>query len=109
MSGGYFGYGIQSDALDSEWRDEELNELFSDLFVNGEFSVRGYGGLFQALDFWLSCDIGEASYREKVRRFKDKWFRKTPRNRAEFYEKKIQSYADKCKVELGLKEIEEDE
>ena len=28
-----------------------------------------------------------------------------PRNRVEFYEKKIQAYADKCKVELGAERV----
>lgn len=44
MSGGHFNY-MDFDCLDGEWRDEELNELFRDLFVGADFSIRGYGGL----------------------------------------------------------------
>ncbi len=54
-------------------------------------------------------DTGEEHYRDAVARFKAKWMHRTPRNRVEFYEKKIQAYADKCKVELGIKEFEEGE
>lgn len=71
-------------------------------------AASGYGGLAQSLDFWLSDDTGEEHYRDAVARFKAKWMRRTPRNRVEFYEGKIQAYADKCKVELGLKEFEEE-
>ena len=102
MSGGYFGYSYDPTYLEGEWQDAEIDELYRDLFCSGEFSVRGYGGLFQSLDFWLSSDINEASYRDAVRRFKEKWFRRTPKNRIEFYEKRIQEYADRCKAELGL-------
>lgn len=96
------------DEADGKFADEEMNELYHDLFCGGEFAVRDYGGLAQSLDFWLSGDSGEEDYREALARFKAKWFHRTPRNRVEFYEKKIQAYADKCKVELGLMEFEEE-
>ena len=80
--------------------DEELNELYHDLFCGGEFAVRDYGGLAQSLDFWLSDDTGEESYREAVKRFKAKWFKRTPKNRLEFYRDKLQQYCDKMKEEL---------
>ena len=101
MSGGHFGWNYMPDDLDGVWRDEEINELFSDLMCGGEFSVRGYGGLFQSLDFWLSSDIGEESYRKAVDAFKKKWMHRTPRNRIEFYQRKLQDYADKLKREMG--------
>ena len=100
MSGGHFNY-MNFDCLDGEWRDEELDELFRDLFVGADFSIRGYGGLFQTLDFWLSSDICEETYRRKVAEFKAKWMRRTPRDRVEFYQQKIQAYADKCIAEFG--------
>lgn len=111
MSGGVlFDYTWPNlQEADGKWHDHEMDELYHDLFCGGEFSVRGYGGLAQSLDFWLSDDTGEEHYRDAVARFKAKWMRRTPRNRVEFYEKKIQAYADKCKVELGLKEFEEGE
>lgn len=104
MSGGaLFDYSYPNfESADGKWRDEELNDLYSDLFCNGTFSVRGYGGLCQTLDFWLSSDIGEESYRKRVGQFKAKWFHRTPKNRIEYYEGKIQEYADRCKAELGL-------
>lgn len=110
MSGGsLFDYSYPNlECADGRWCDEELNELYRDLFIGGEFSVRGYGGLCQSLDFYLSSDIGEDSYREKLMRFKAKWFGRTPRNRVAYYERKIQECADRCKAELGLIEWKEE-
>lgn len=109
MSGGVlFDYGMpQFDDPEGKWGDEEVEELYRDLCLGGEFSPRDYGGLMLSLDFWLSGDTSEEDYREALARFKAKWFHRTPRNRVEFYEGKIQAYADKCKVELGLMEFEE--
>ena len=101
MSGGHFGYSYSPQDLDGEWRDEEINELFNDLMCGGEFSVRGYGGLLQSLDFWLSADTDEERYREAVEGFKKKWMHRTPKNRVEFYQQKLQDYADKLKREMG--------
>lgn len=101
MSGGHFGYNYSPQDLDGEWRDEEINELFNDLMCGGEFSVRGYGGLLQSLDFWLSSDTDEKSYRKAVAAFKAKWMHRTPRNRVEFYQRKLQEYTDQLKKEMG--------
>ena len=102
MSGGaLFDYRWPDlDIADGFWCDEELNELYRDLFIGAEFAVRDYGGLAQSLDFWLSDDTGEESYRDAVKRFKAKWFRRTPNNRVEFYRDKLQQYCDKLKEEL---------
>lgn len=103
MSGGaLFDYTWPNlEEADGEWRDEEINELYHDLFVGAEFSVRGHGGLIQSLDFLLSRDISEDSYREKVARFKDKWFKRTPKTRLEYYQRKLQERCDELKEELG--------
>lgn len=124
MSGGHFNdYGCNpaalADELNGEWCDEEINALFFDLFGGGwdgyrrpftrkerkcEFGPRG-GGLFEALDFWLSGDTSEEDYREDVRNFKAKWLSKrTPKNRVEFYQNALEDYAkdmvEKFKGEL---------
>ncbi len=125
MSGGHFDVytGNLVDELQGEWQDEEINDLFEDLFGRGwngkrsvfghrspyvehdkvEFGPRG-GGLFESLDFWLSGDTSEEDYRDDVRRFKEKWFRKTPKNRVEYYQRKFTEYAtemlDKFREEL---------
>lgn len=101
MSGGHFDYWSLPEELSDSWDDEEINELVKDLFLGGDFSVRGYGGLLQSLDFWLSGDSGENSYRDAVARFKRKWFKKTPKDRVEFYQRKLQDYADRLKREMG--------
>ena len=103
MSGGaLFDYTYPNlGEADGKWHDEELNELYHDLFCGSDFSVRGYGGLSQSLDFWLSGDTSEEDYREAVAMFKSKWMHRTPRNRVEFYQCKLQEYADKCKKEMG--------
>lgn len=101
MSGGHFGYNSVCYDLEGAWRDEEINELISDLFFNGDFAVRDYGGLFQSLDFYLSYDTSEEDYREAVAKFKAKWFHRTPKNRVEFYQQKLQERCDELKIELG--------
>ena len=104
MSGGHFNYGYSPYDLEGQWRDAEINELYSDLFCSGEFAVRDYGGLYQSLDFYLCDDTDEEDYRDAVKRFKDKWFKKTPEERVEFYRARIQEYADRCKTELGVED-----
>lgn len=103
MSGGaLFDYRYPNlEEADGKWQDEELNELYHDLFCGAEFSVRGYGGLCQSLDFYVSDDIGEESYLKAVSAFKSKWFHRTPSNRVEFYQRKLQDYADRLKREMG--------
>lgn len=106
MSGGmYSSYSLQCE--DVEWNDKELNELWQDLTANGEFSVRGYGGLLQSLDFYECGDTDEDDYREAVQKFKAKWFGRTQKNRVEFYKRKIQEYADKCKEEFAIQPKED--
>lgn len=100
MSGGHFDYWSLPDELSDAWQDHEVDELVQDLFRNGEFSVRGYGGLLQSLDFYLSGDIGEEDYREAVSSFKAKWMHRTPRTRVEFYQQKLQEFADRLKKEM---------
>lgn len=110
MSGGHFDSwrgGIDVERLNGSWRDEELNDLFFDLFGGGydgyrtpfarkdrtcEFGPRG-GGLFESLDFWLSGDTCEEDYMEDLKRFKQKWFRRTPKNRVEYYQRRFEEYA----------------
>lgn len=101
MSGGHFNYASLPYELEGAWRDEEINELIEDLFFSGDFAARNYGGLLQSLDFWLSGDTSEEDYREEVARFKAKWMHRTPRNRVEFYQSKLQEYADRLKKEMG--------
>lgn len=112
MSGGHFDYigGQVAYQMAGQWRDEELNDLFDDLFGDGwnhdsDFGPRG-GGLAESLDFWLSGDIEEEDYREDVAQFKAKWLcKKTPKNRVEYYQRRFEDYAmetmDRFKRELG--------
>lgn len=100
MSGGAFNYWVPDESYVSEWKDLEINDMIEDLFFNGEFSCRDYGGLFLSLDFYLCGDICEETYREYVKKFKDKWFKRSDSDRAEFYCGKIQEYADLLKKEM---------
>lgn len=124
MSGGHF-YGCDPYQVGEEycgqWADEEIDALFFDLFGGGydgwrsPYSGRPHkcefgrlwakeytGGLAEALDLYLSCDIGEEEYREQVERFKRKWLvKKTPANRVEFYEKRFREYADEIAERLA--------
>lgn len=103
MSGGYFNYVNYSAAneIRGQFQDAELNDLFDDLFVNDKFSGSTGYGLIGALDYYLDGDISEETYRDCVTRFKSKWFHRTPKNRIEFYQQKLQEAADKYKKELG--------
>lgn len=103
MSGGYFEYENSHLAYEMEgrWQDEELNELFYDLFCADLWGNRS-GGVATALDFWLSGDITEEKYREHVKKFKDKWFGRTDEQRVAFYQDKMQEYCDKLKYELSV-------
>ena len=102
MSGGHFNYDNYNIGytMDGQWQDEEINELFNDLFVGNLWGQRS-GGLAGALDYWLADDISEETYREYVDKFKKKWFHRTPGNRVEFYQNKLQDYCDKLKKEMG--------
>lgn len=128
MSGGHFSVSPSSvgDEYCGQWQDAELNELFFDLFGAGWYGWRGTynvgrrracefgrtwhdpecaGGLAEALDLCMSGDIGEDEYRDQVTRFKAKWFRRTPRNRVEFYKREFEDAAtalvERMRDELG--------
>lgn len=102
MSGGHFNYINEtvSYEMQGQWHDEELNELFYDLFCAPLWPHRE-GGLATALDFWLSDDVGEETYRKYVKAFKEKWFNRTQEDKIEFYQRKIQERCDELKAELS--------
>lgn len=82
-------------------RDEEMNELIADLCAYGRYETQDQVGPLMALEFWVADDWGEEAYRESVRRFKEKWFGRTPEDRVEFYQNKLQERCDELKAELG--------
>lgn len=104
MSGGYFDYRNQDlgESMHGRWCDREINDLFDDLFFNGTYSPRDYGGLALSLDFYLDGDIAEEDYRDDVRRFKNKWFGRTPKQRIKFYQDEL-----KKEYEALAKELEQ--
>lgn len=101
MSGGHFEYQdhYTAEMFEGQWQDEEINELFSDLFVSG-FGPRN-GGLVKSLDFAICSDTSMESYREDVKKFKDKWFNRTREDSLKFYQDKLQEHCDKLKKEMG--------
>lgn len=101
MSGEYFNFDTHriGHAMKNEWCDEEINELFHDLFCADLWNGR-YGGLATALDYWLAGDIEEETYRKYVNQFKEKWFNRTKEDRVEFYCAKLQEKCDELKGEL---------
>ena len=132
MSGGHFGRYCEPSSVGREycgqWQDMEIDLLFFDLFGAGWDGWRGplgigerrkceFGrtwggspeyanGLAEALDLYLSGDIEEEDYREQVARFKRKWLaKKTPKNRAELYQREFEEAAtglmERLKMELG--------
>ena len=81
--------------------DEEMNELIADLLRYGRYETMDEAGPLMALEYWKSGDWAEEDYRESVRRFKAKWFHRTPKNRVEFYQNKLQERCDELKREMG--------
>ena len=81
-------------------QDEEMDELIQDLCRYGRHETIGEVGPLMALEFYKAGDWGEEVYREAVERFKKKWIHRTPRNRIEFYQNKLQGYCDVLKAEM---------
>lgn len=75
MSGGHYDYFCwKMDELDNEFRDKELDDLWSDLKV-----------LVKELEWWQSCDTSEETYRKAVSEFKTKWFGTAREDRLKSY------------------------
>ena len=89
MSGGalnYICYTIE-DVLVGEMYDDDMNEF-----------VKDFASLTYALEWWLSGDCREKTYRKTLKEFKDKWFRN--------YDEREKEAIKKIK-EKAIKEIEE--
>lgn len=84
-------------------RDKEMDALLADLCAYGRGATQKDAGPLMALEFWRSDDWDEETYRESVRRFKQKWFKRTDGDRVEFYQQELQKYCDGLKAELGWK------
>jgi hypothetical protein len=86
MSGGVFDYLYNDirDTYEDKMEDIELNELILDLC-----------DVLYELEWWKSGDTEEADYRKQVKKFKDKWLCKTPKERQEQIYKMIMSDVDK--------------
>lgn len=80
--------------------DAEMDAMLADLCAYGRGTDADKAGPLMALEFWQADDWDEETYRESVRRFKAKWFKRTPRNRIEFYKDELQKFCDKLKAEL---------
>lgn len=89
MSGGslsYICYSIENNLV-GEMRDEVMNEF-----------VKDFAELTHDLEWWLSRDYGEESYRKTLKEFKDKWFKN--------YSEREKEVIKKIK-EKAIKEIKE--
>lgn len=84
MSGGscnYICYKIEEE-LCGRMEDAELNDLMKDI-----------ADLAHALEWYLSYDTSEDTYREKVNEFKHKWFHASR-------ERRLKQYIDKSLIEI---------
>lgn len=89
MSGGslsYICYSIENNLV-GEMRDEVMNEF-----------VKDFAELTHDLEWWLSCDYGEETYRKSLKEFKNKWFKN--------YDEREKEAIKKIKEKV-IKEIEE--
>lgn len=75
--------------------DRELSELMADVIC-----------LLYGLERFDSCDIGEETYKERVKKFKAKWFTRIEKDRLNSYFEDLKSYYEELAEEL--KEIEND-
>lgn len=89
MSGGslnYICYTIENNLV-GEMQDEVMNKF-----------VKDFAKLTHDLEWWLSFDYEEETYRKSLKEFKEKWFRK--------YDEREKEAIKKIK-EKAIKEIEE--
>lgn len=66
MSGGsyeYICYKVEEQCV-GRMHDDEMDEMMNDL-----------AKLLHDLEWWVSADIGEESYRKTLKEFKAKWFK----------------------------------
>ena len=63
-------------------------------------------GLVKSLDLYLSGDISEKTYRERLKNFKKKWFKKTTEKDVTkaYIDKQLDSLREKLYVECGVNE-----
>lgn len=90
MSGGslsYICYTIENNLV-GEMRDEVMNEF-----------VKDFAELTHDLEWWLSADYGEETYRKSLKEFKNKWFKNYDQREKEAI-KKIKEKAIKKIKEL---------
>ena len=99
MSGGALGYSYfeTEHSIEGRWEDPVLNELFHDMFADG---------LVKSLDLYLSGDISEKTYRERLNDFKKKWFKKTTEKDVTkaYIDKQLDCLREKLYVECGVNE-----
>lgn len=95
MSGGSMGYlcwKVEENAV-GQMRDAELDEMMADVAV-----------LLHACEWWQSGDYGEEQYREKAKKFKEKWFGNFANREARLeriIDQKIAELRRDCKKMIG--------
>ena len=89
MSGGHLNYICYTidNYLVGEMQDEVMNEF-----------VKDFAELTHDLEWWLSADYGEETYRKSLKEFKEKWF--------ENYDERRKEAVTRIK-EKAIKEIKE--
>lgn len=70
--------------------DRELSELMADVMC-----------LLYGLEWFDSCDIGEETYKECVKKFKAKWMNRTKKDRLNSYLDDLKSYYEELAEELN--------
>lgn len=76
MSGGSYSYIFRelSEQCEGAMYDDEMNDMIHDLCE-----------VLHDLEWWQSSDSNEATYRETLKKFKDKWFRGNRQERLKGY------------------------
>ena len=75
--------------------DRELSELMADVIC-----------LLHALEWFDSCDIGEETYKECMKKFKSKWMNRTEKDRLNSYLDDLKNYYEKLAEEFKDVEID---
>lgn len=92
MSGGSYNYMYSriNDEYVGRMHDSQLDAMMKDLV-----------DLLHDLEWWMSCDYSEDTYRKSVTEFKKKWFKQTKID----VQKQIESEFERTKNQL-LKELD---
>lgn len=97
-----FGWNMNVDYGEDGWKQSEKARKMNPL-ENSEVSEMCWDMicLLHSYEWWKSGDNCEERYQEDLDHFKDKWLKRTPKQRLDAYRTQLKEYADKLAEELS--------